>query len=94
MTNTFIPTLGRHPLYCVWITTGNPSRPLACVWIDPDCAIFRSQTPGAQIRRGRSASQKKSSLPAVSGLSDTHARKDAMDEAAIMVAGCVLSTAR
>jgi hypothetical protein len=22
MTNTFIPTLGRQPLYCVWIKTG------------------------------------------------------------------------
>jgi hypothetical protein len=35
MTNTFIPTLSRHPLYCVCSKNGNPTRPLACVWIDP-----------------------------------------------------------
>ena len=36
MTNTFIPTLSRNPLYCVWIETGNPARPLDRVWIDPE----------------------------------------------------------
>ena len=41
MTSTFIPTLGRHPLYCVWLETGNPSRPLACVWIDPELRTFQ-----------------------------------------------------
>jgi hypothetical protein len=41
MTNTFIPTLGRQPLYCVWIKTGNPSRPLACVCIDPQVGSFQ-----------------------------------------------------
>jgi hypothetical protein len=40
MTNTFIPTLKRNPLYCVWIKTGNPRHPLACVWIDPELHSF------------------------------------------------------
>src|SRR6202035_4278235 len=40
MTNTFIPTLNLHPLYCVWITTGNPSHPLDRVWIDPELRRF------------------------------------------------------
>jgi Carboxypeptidase regulatory-like domain len=40
MTNTFIPTLSRQPLYCVWIETGNPSRPLDRVWIDPELRSF------------------------------------------------------
>jgi hypothetical protein len=40
MTNTFIPTLSRHPLYCVWIETGNPAHPLDRVWIDPELRSF------------------------------------------------------
>jgi hypothetical protein len=40
MTNTFIPTLSRQPLYCVWIETGNPARPLDRVWIDPELRSF------------------------------------------------------
>jgi hypothetical protein len=39
MTNNFIPTIPRHPLYCVWITTDDANRPLECIWIDPQ---FRS----------------------------------------------------
>jgi hypothetical protein len=27
---------GRATLSCVWIATGNPRRPLECVWIDSD----------------------------------------------------------
>src|ERR1700680_1576071 len=42
MTNTFIPTLSPQPLYCVWVKTGNPSRPLECVWIDPQLRSFQS----------------------------------------------------
>jgi hypothetical protein len=40
MTNTFIPTLSRNPLYCVWIETGNPAHPLDRVWIDPELRSF------------------------------------------------------
>ena len=40
MTNTFIPTLNRNPLYCVWIETGNPAHPLDRVWIDPELRSF------------------------------------------------------
>jgi len=40
MTNTFIPTLSRRPLYCVWIETGNPAHPLDRVWIDPELRSF------------------------------------------------------
>ena len=40
MTNTFIPTLRRNPLYCVWIKTGNPAHPLDRVWIDPELSSF------------------------------------------------------
>jgi hypothetical protein len=42
MTNIFIPTLRPQPLYCVWIKTGNPRRPLECVWIDPQLRSFQS----------------------------------------------------
>lgn len=43
-TVTAIPGLRRETwgtqLSCVWIETGNPSQPLACVWIDEDlCAV-------------------------------------------------------
>ena len=40
MTNTFIPTLSRNPLYCVWIETGNSSHPLDRVWIDRELRSF------------------------------------------------------
>ena len=40
MTNTFIPTLSRNPLYCVWIETRNPAHPLDRVWIDPELRSF------------------------------------------------------
>src|ERR1700731_4050742 len=40
MTNTFIPTLSRQPLYSVWIRTGNPEHPLDRVWIDPELRSF------------------------------------------------------
>src|ERR1700732_2350564 len=41
MTNTFIPTLNRQPLYCVWIKTGNSEHPLDRVWIDPELRSFQ-----------------------------------------------------
>jgi hypothetical protein len=41
MTNTSIPTLGRHPLYCFWIETGNPAQPLDRVWVDPEFRSFQ-----------------------------------------------------
>jgi hypothetical protein len=40
MTNKFIPTLRRNPLYCIWIETGNPAHPLDRVWIDPELRSF------------------------------------------------------
>jgi hypothetical protein len=50
MTNTFIPTLSRHPLYCVWVKTGNPAHPLDCVWIDPQFRSFVDVEVAAPIR--------------------------------------------
>jgi hypothetical protein len=47
MTNTFIPTLSRHPLYCVWIETGNPAHPLDRVWIDPELRSFQFPNVGS-----------------------------------------------
>ena len=29
----------RSALHCVWIETGNPRQPLACVWIDREVRI-------------------------------------------------------
>jgi hypothetical protein len=49
MTNTFIPTLSRNPLYCVWIETGNPARPLDRVWIDPELRSFVDVETAAPI---------------------------------------------
>ena len=50
MTNTFIPTLSRYPLYCVWIETGNPAHPLDRVWIDPELRSFVDVEIAAPIR--------------------------------------------
>jgi len=50
MTNTFIPTLKRQPLYCVWIATGNPAHPLDRVWIDPELRSFVDVKIDAPIR--------------------------------------------
>jgi len=36
MSNTLIPTLGRNPLYCVWVETGDKRQPLTRVWINPE----------------------------------------------------------
>lgn len=36
MPTNFVSTLPRMGLYCVWIPTGNPRPPLACIWIDPE----------------------------------------------------------
>jgi hypothetical protein len=55
MTNTFIPTLARHPLYCVWIETGNLPRPLACVWIDSELRSFRFPGVGSAAPCARAA---------------------------------------
>lgn len=41
MTNNLISALPRHALYCVWITTGDPRRPLECAWIDPEFRSFQ-----------------------------------------------------
>src|SRR5580693_8769724 len=49
MTNTFIPTLSRNPLYCVWIETGNPAHPLDRVWIDPELRSFVDVETAAPI---------------------------------------------
>jgi hypothetical protein len=27
-------------LSCIWIETGNPAQPLACVWMDTDLCAF------------------------------------------------------
>jgi len=50
MTNTFIPTLSRNPLYCVWIETGNPAHPLDRVWIDPEIRSFVDVKTATPIR--------------------------------------------
>ena len=50
MTNTFIPTLSRQPLYCVWIETGNPAHPLDRVWIDPELRSFVNAETAAPNR--------------------------------------------
>ena len=49
MTNTFIPTLSRNPLHCVWIETGNPAHPLDRVWIDPELRSFVHVEPAAPL---------------------------------------------
>ncbi len=41
MTKTLfvLPGVERSVLSCVWVGTGNPAQPLACVWIDRDLRI-------------------------------------------------------
>jgi hypothetical protein len=38
-TISILPFVQRSRLSCVWIETGNPLQPLACVWIDDDLRI-------------------------------------------------------
>jgi hypothetical protein len=40
MTNKFISNFSHQGLYCIWIKTGNPRQPLACVWIDPQMRSY------------------------------------------------------
>lgn len=40
MPTNFVSTLPRMGLYCVWIATGNPRQPLACIWIDPEMRSY------------------------------------------------------
>jgi hypothetical protein len=39
--NTYsVPDTQRSMLSCIWIETGNPVQPLACIWIDRNlCAL-------------------------------------------------------
>lgn len=45
MTNTLfaLVDMARSALHCVWIETGNPKQPLACVWIDREVRIALDQ---------------------------------------------------
>lgn len=45
MTKTIstLPVVQRSRLSCVWIETGNPVHPLACVWIDADLRIVANR---------------------------------------------------
>jgi len=43
----------RNRLSCVWNQTGNPSQPLACVWIDRDLRMADlqgSHKPGVHLQ--------------------------------------------
>lgn len=57
----FAPALRHHrtraALSAAWIATGNPRRPLACVWIDREMRTFaaHSPTPGAHALAGTAA---------------------------------------
>ncbi len=44
MTNTLFAfvDMARSTLSCVWIETGNPKQPLACVWIDRELRIAQA----------------------------------------------------
>jgi hypothetical protein len=45
MTRTIctLPVVQRSRLSCVWIETGNPVQPLACVWINADLRIVANR---------------------------------------------------
>ncbi|HXY52896.1 MAG TPA: hypothetical protein VEI01_25850 [Terriglobales bacterium] len=50
MTNTYVPTLGRNPLYCVWVETGDKRHTLTRVWIDPEprgCHLVSTEAASA-----------------------------------------------
>jgi hypothetical protein len=40
MPTKLISPLPRLGLYCVWVATGNPRQPLACIWIDPETRSY------------------------------------------------------
>jgi hypothetical protein len=44
MPTKFISTLPREGLYCVWVATGDPRRPLACIWIDPQMRSYQFES--------------------------------------------------
>jgi hypothetical protein len=41
MTKIFTPTKRLQSLYCIWTKTGNPRRPLDCIWIDLEMRSFQ-----------------------------------------------------
>jgi hypothetical protein len=67
MTNTFIPTLSRYPLYCVWIKTGNPAHPLDRVWIDPKLRSFVNVETASPIRATNDESEPETSADPLLG---------------------------
>jgi hypothetical protein len=44
MTNKFISMERLQSLYCIWIETGNPRRPLECLWIDLEIRSFQASS--------------------------------------------------
>lgn len=39
-------------LHCVWIETGNPLQPLACVWVDPEVNLAGEATADDAVATG------------------------------------------
>ena len=44
MPTHFVPTWRPEPFYCFRVKTGNPRRPLACIWIDPQLRSAETMT--------------------------------------------------
>jgi hypothetical protein len=84
MTNKFIPTERLHSLYCIWIKTGNPRRPLECLWIDLEMRSFQvaSFANNESIRavadeteRKRTECSRRKASPAAQRFADLRARR-------------------
>jgi hypothetical protein len=96
MTNKSIPTLSRDPLYCVWINTGNPSRPLTGVWIDPQLRSFQFPVPAIEAtsnprtrtdasQRGTSASRHQGPLSGSIGIPPGKTKVQILGAAGVLV---------
>jgi hypothetical protein len=61
MPTKFISTFPCQGLYCVWIATGNPRQPLACIWIDPQMRTYEleysNRVPAGYAKPNRSVSE-------------------------------------
>jgi hypothetical protein len=51
MNNTLLTTRKTGRMTCVWVPTGNPRTPLACVWKDADFKVEPSPTNEAGVFR-------------------------------------------
>jgi hypothetical protein len=53
MTNNILTLRMPARLTCVWVPTGNPRKPLACVWVDPNAHAASKEASSSNTNSGR-----------------------------------------